>query len=228
MKFLTLLLLASLLFSCEEQKEDEEKKPINPNSYNWNQPLRTIAMQTEEFNIANTVCRALRSKREFFETLGDREETFGFTPNVLNCGDRAPRALPQVASYLRIVRGNPLRFEAVNRAQSVIEDILTDEHERIETVCADVFRGVVPNRIVAKGSFRYQISFFKDNKRNEYIQIAEFRQNGQKFMPYLIDIALILTPNTVANSDHHGIAKVRTKNRKCSTNDSRFFQQIWN
>ena len=111
-------------------------------------------------------------------------------------------------------------------SSDLVSDVYSDEHERLAYICDAVLSGTAPTNTIEDGSLRYQVSFFTDSG-HEWLQVAEFSDQGGVFYPYLIEIAGIVTPYSGANSDTYGFTKVRGINRPCSDDSTSYVIQDW-
>lgn len=223
---LIFLLSFALFQSCGNQSEAEESLPQgNPNNYSWTQPLKAPVNYTqEEMGIANTVCQALQKKRAFVTANGTLNMDFSVTER--NCGVQTDIE-KRVSGIMRADRSGSLRLTNQTRGATLFEDVISDQHPKIKNFCDLILRGEAPSNTVRDGALRYQVTFFRQ-LGFDWIQIAEFREIGNNFYPFLIERMSVLTTTSNSPENSHGFIKLRGVNTPCADNlNTKTVMQEW-
>lgn len=190
MKLLITALLLSLLFtSCKDQK-DKKDQPTDER-FNFDKqisPERTLS--DSEFAVAKSLCTDLQSKRDYFEGRGDRELDFTYTLTNTNCSGSTSIPGDYVAT-LRVPASGDLSIEAP-RGKIFAEDVLTDVHGLLQSICTDVLSDNNVSNTRTTGATKFQYRFLKSN--NYILEVAKFSQNvAGAYVPTFIESFSVLS-----------------------------------
>lgn len=219
MKTLLLSSLLTLLFlaSCGEQgaKEEEEPNLGNPNGYGWSEAIRPSQNYDEgEMEVATRICKAFQTKRSFVQGLG-QDLRMDFRVTGTNCG-RADNPERNATALMEVDRAGQLELVNQTRGVRLMRDVLSDLHPRIKPFCDEVLAGRAPANTIRDGLLQYQVTFFQDRDSGfEWVQIAEFKEEGTTYLPYLIERAAVSTSFGNLEARTHGFVKVRGVLRPC-------------
>ena len=207
--------LCLLLTSCGELLDlDSDKQELlgNPNSYTFLEPIRASKTLTEgEMVVAKRICDSLKQKRELLAVQG-RPLTLNLSVKSKDCSSQAEEEQRGQAT-INYTRNGDLSLSVSDRNLPVENDVLSDKHPRLESICNSVIAGSSPQNTISDGDLRYQISFYQTTTY-EWIQIAEFTNVDNRFMPYLIERSAIITSYS-RETGGVGYARSRTFNRPC-------------
>jgi hypothetical protein len=221
--FFALVILA-LSSSCGK-KAPAKPESDNFQQYTWSEPMRAEQNFSEsQRQIGVEVCQALRSKRELFTTFADRTIEFPFAISKQTCSRGASRFVSN--SWLRVERAGNFRYEPMSSSTEMIEDVLTDQHAKLESICSSLIAGGNPLNTFGSGNLRSQVAFFTRNNER-YVQISEFSSSTGRFMPYLIDLTRVAVAATASNRNHWGMERERILYRPCATGGTQSLLQTW-
>ncbi len=225
---LVFLLSLSMLANCGQKakEEDEEVQDVrNVNAYDWDTQMRDAAPLTEEeYGVAKNICTSFQNMRAFMATQASGL-SLDFRVEIKNCG--ANLTEHSESANLNYSRSSGVTMTPSSRNTSLATDILSDRHERLNSICTEVLADNRPSNMITDGVLRYQVNFFT-GAGYEWVQIAEFKQNAKGvYFPYLIEKAGIVTPMSSSRIETHGFTKYRGIHHPCSNNTNSYTLQEW-
>lgn len=202
----------SLLFiSCN--KEEKKENANSDERFIFGKEIsKERVLSDGEFSVAKQACQSLQNKREFFETRGDRELSFIFSLSDKSCVSPDYSAARDYSANLRVPRVGELTFEGP-RGTSFVEDILTDVHPNLTSICNNVLNDINVTNVETSGAIKYQYRFLRAS--NGYIvEVGKFAQNvNGKYMPTFIESFSIFS---AAAGNREGMVQNRTRVTSCS------------
>ncbi|GEM_PF-4182053 len=218
---ISILAICLLTFSCKKQDSDE-KSSTDERFIFGKEISKERALEEGELAVAKGMCQSLQNKREYFEARGDRELSFIFSLSDKSCLNDSYTSANDYSVNLRVPRLGDLTFEGP-RGTSFAEDILTDVHPHVESICNNVLNDINITNVQTSGSIKYQFRFLQAS--NGYIfEVGKFAQNSSNvYMPTFIESFSIY--NSSAKSKE-GMVANRTRVTSCSNGQSQSSRQI--
>lgn len=212
MNFKIGLLAITLLFvSCNKQDDEAEKTPDERFIFG-KEIASERSLSDGEFKVAKSMCQSLQNKREYFETRGDRELSFIFTIFDKSCSSPDFNSGSDYSVNLRVPVVGDLSYEGP-RGTSFAEDILTDIHPSVESICTNVLRDNNVTNIQTRGAVKYQYRFLSIS-RGYLLEIGKFAQNSSgKYIPTFIETFSIYSSSL---GSLEGMIASRTRATSCS------------
>ncbi|OUR96863.1 hypothetical protein A9Q84_11035 [Halobacteriovorax marinus] len=184
-----ILFLSLVLTSCKGEKDKKDEN--SDERFNFNKeisPERTLT--DSEFAVVKSLCTDLQTKRIYFEARGDRELEFTYNLTNTNCSGVSSVPGDYVAT-LRVSISGDLEIEGP-RGQIFADDVLTDVHPSILSICTDVLSGTNVSNTRTVGALKYQYRFLKAD--NYILEVAKFAQNVDGlYIPTFIESFSVLS-----------------------------------
>lgn len=183
-------------------------------------------LRDEELQSLNRICESLQDKREYFNTLGDRQAKFSLRSKKRDCGDTTEFDMGPFNADLRIQIGKDDWLEARNRSR-YLKDIVNDQNGDIKTFCQTVLSGAVVENTALVGATKLQIlAGVASNYDNFHIAKARKNSNGA-WIVYEIEKASVITSRSGTAQNYLGILKERLIVKDCSSGADQTFRQIF-
>ncbi len=223
---LVLCLLAMTSCGQKADKEEEVTGVQNVNAYDFTTPMNEEQLLTDdEFGIAKNICSSFQSMRAFIAAQSSGL-SLDFRVEKKFCGNSSLKEHQEGAS-LNYSRSEGVSMTANSRNTSLATDVLSDRHQRLAGICADVLADKKPSNTIVDGVLKYQVNFFS-NANYEWIQIAEFKKDDAGvYYPYLIEKAGIVTEYASSRSEAYGFTKFRAIHRPCPNKTNTYTLQEW-
>lgn len=220
MKLVVLSLLAgTLFFSCKKQDPNQKAKA----GLSFGRALSAPrALNKIESDLATTVCKLFKNKREYFETLEDNTREFDYNGYEQTCGE-SRRSIGRFVTRLRVPTRAPIFYES--NFSTYMDELLTDKQGFLSHYCTDLLSGKPSGLIKSVGGKMLQLEV---RKVQSYIVIgaAWYYPNARGVMTsYLIDKAAVHTNASTRSRMRLGVIKERTQSRRCSDGRVKSYQQ---
>jgi len=210
------LILALGFISCEQQRDEKQ------NTDGGVQQIRGADLQT-----LNRICDSLETKREYHETLADRQIGYDIRTKKRDCGDTTEFDLGRFRASLRRVIGRDSYLESSSRTR-YLKDIMTDRKGDISAFCQQLFSGSVVENTMSVGSSKFQLTL-SNGPQYDNFSIAKARDNGRgSFIVYEIERVSVITSRSRAAQNYWGVIKERLIIRDCTVGADQTFRQIFN
>ncbi|WP_372651679.1 hypothetical protein [Halobacteriovorax sp.] len=218
---ISILAICLLTFSCKKEEKDD-KKSSDERFIFGKEIAKERALETGEFAVAKEMCQSLQNKREYFEERGDRELSFIFSLSDKSCNTDDYSSANDYSVNLRVPRVGDLTFDGP-RGTSFTEDILTDVHPHVESICSNVLKDINITNVQTVGSIKYQYRFLRAT--NGYIfEVGKFAQNNSNvYIPTFIESFSIYSS---AAALREGMVGNRIRVTSCSNGQAQSSRQI--
>ena len=177
-----------------------------------------------ELDIGRRVCAALKKKREFFQTLYDRQEQFRFQGTLLNCEGTTTLDTPFVAT---IANASALEYSAIFPRDNYFRDIVTDQSAGISDICVSLLASDNVLNTVKSGSVKYTVNFLIAENYDRYDVKKELSDGNGGFNISGAESVSVITQSTQANSKFFGVEKERTRLTSCDGSKFQTMKQAW-
>ncbi len=215
------LAICLLTFSCNKEEKKENSNPDERFVFG-KEIAKERVLGEGEFKVAKDMCLSLQKKREFFETRGDRELSFIFSLSDKSCQSDTYSSERDYSVNLRVPRVGELTFEGP-RGTSFTEDILSDIHPSLESICSNVLNDINVTNIQTSGTIKYQYRFLSSTN-GSILEIGKFAQNtAGAYMPTFIETFSVFS--SVAGA-REGMVQNRIRVTSCSNGSAQSSRQI--
>ncbi len=205
-----------LVVSCNQQKEAKN----NPTG-------GVVEIRGAQLETLTRICDSLETKREYHETVADRQLSYDIRTKKRDCGDTTEFDLGRFRASLRRIIGRETYLESSSRTR-FLKDILTDRSGDLSPFCEKLFSGAVVENTLNVGSSKFQLSL-SNGPQFDNFSIAKARNNGNgAFIVYEIEKASVYTSRSRASRNYWGVLKERLIVRDCANGPDQTFLQIFN
>ncbi len=219
----TLGLIAILLSTgckLERQKEREHSATPGYRAGDVQRPARDL--NGDERLIGQRICRDLRYKRNQWEVLTSSLELIFHVRARTQCSGGL---MGYDISAELDTSGSDLIFDA-NSSSPFLNEVLTDLHPGLESVCGDLLSGqaTISNTVEISGA-RYQVSFY-EHLSTHYVLLTRFIQDSDSaWRAAVIDEAAVVVLERTSNAELIGVVNRRVKETRCTGTGSTIVQQ---
>jgi hypothetical protein len=216
MKGFVILVLALGLASCNQQKNQEKQ-----------QDGAVVQIRGAQLEALNRICDSLETKREYHETLADRQIGYDLRTKKRDCGDTTEFDLGRFRASLRRIIGKETYLESNSRTR-FLKDIMTDRKGDLSPFCDKLFSGAVVENTMNVGSSKFQLTLSAGPQYDNF-SIAKARANSSgAFIVYEIERGSVITSRSRASRNYWGVLKERLVIRDCAVGADQTFRQIFN
>ena len=177
-----------------------------------------------ELDIGRRICRSLKQKREFFQTLYDRQEQFRFQGTLVNCQGTTTLDTPFVAS---ISNASALEYSSTTTRENYFRDIVTDQSAGINDICVSLLASDNVSNTVRLGSVRYSINFLIAENFDRYDVRKELSDGRGGFTTSGAESVSVFTQSSQASAKFIGVEKERTRLTSCGSGKFQTMKQTW-
>ncbi len=223
LKKISLLMIISInLVSCKfSHKVESNNETIIIDNMTFSKERPFIK---SELTIGRRVCAALKSKREFFQTLYDRQEQFRFFGTVLDCKGVSNLDSLFIAS---IANNSSLEYSAIFPRDNYFRDILTDHSGALNDICLNLQSTDNVLNTVKMGSVRYTVSFLIADNFDRVDTLKEINNSAGGYAPTGAESVSVITQSNQAATKFFGVEKERTRYTNCDGRLVPTMKQSW-
>ncbi|MDD4975137.1 MAG: hypothetical protein PHY93_12340 [Bacteriovorax sp.] len=218
------ILLISLLFtvSCklsQKIQNGESNDRIGNMTFSKERPFIK-----SELDIGRRICASLKQKREFFQTLYDRQERFGFQGTLVNCQGTTTLDTPFIAS---ISNASTLEYSATTTRENYFRDIVTDQSGAMNDICQSLLVSDSVLNTVKSGSIKYTVNFLIAENFDRY-DIRKELSNGQGgYTTSGAESISVITQKFQGATKFFGVEKDRIRFTSCDGLKFQTMRQTW-
>jgi hypothetical protein len=177
-----------------------------------------------ELDVGRRICAALKQKREFFQTLYDRQERFGFQGTIVNCQGTTTLDTPFVAS---ISNASALEYSATTTRENYFRDIVTDQSGAMSEICQSLLVSDSVLNTVKSGSLKYTVIFLIAENYDRF-DIRKELSNGQGgYTTSGAESISVITQKSQAAAKFFGVEKDRIRLTSCDGVNFQTMRQTW-
>ena len=216
MKKIFLIFFLSLNFiSCKHTKSEYEQENNN-----------VVEFKGAELETLKRICESLETKREYHETLADRQISYDLNAIKRDCSDTTEFDLGRFRASLRRVIGKETYLES-NSTSRLLNEILTDQNGDLSPFCDKFFSGAVVENTMNVGSRKFQLTLSVGPQYDNF-SIAKARANvNGAFIIFEIEKGSVFTSRSNASANYRGVLKERLIIRDCEIGADQTFRQIF-
>lgn len=220
----TSILLISLLFivSCKLSKKLDNSDP-GARIGNMTFSKERSFIQSEVV-IGRRICAALKQKREFFQTLYDRQERFSFQGTLTDCQGTITLDSAFIAS---ISNASALEYSAVTPKENYFRDVVTDQSGAMNDLCPSLGASDNVSNTVTSGTIKYTVNFLIAENYDRYDVRKELSDGKGGFTTAGAESISVITQKTQAATKFFGVEKERTRYTSCDGKKFQTMKQTW-
>ena len=177
-----------------------------------------------ELDVGRRICAALKKKREFFQTLYDRQEQVRFQGTLTDCEGATTLDTAFIAT---ILNASALEYSALTARNNYFRDIVTDQSPAITDVCLSLQASDNVLNTVKSGTLKYTINFLIAENYDRYDVKKEVADGNGGFSTSGAESILVFTQTNQAATKFFGVEKERTRLNSCGRGKYQSMKQVW-
>jgi hypothetical protein len=176
-----------------------------------------------ELLIGRRICASLKKKREFFQTLYDRQEQFRFLSTTIDCEGRSTESNFDAA----ISNSFGLEYSSITAQANYFRDVVTDRSGIMNDLCGSISTSDNVSNTIRTGSMKYTINFLIAENFDRFDIKKELSDNNGGFTVAGGESISVFTLPGQVNSKFLGVEKERTRMTSCDGKKFQTMKQSW-
>ncbi len=214
------LILVSL-FGCKANQESFSKDVTGLGAITQ---VTERNFTSEELDIGRRICKNLKSKREFFETLTNEKEKFMLMVQYRNCEDTLYSNATFDAS---ISNANPSGLEYIAVRDNFLKDIITDQSAVMKVLCDEMLVTNNVSNTFSTTNFKYVINFLIAGSYDRFEVIKAKKISNARYETISAEGVSIIGRTSQAASKFFGVEKDRIRYVACDSSHFSTVHQSW-
>lgn len=177
-----------------------------------------------ELDIGRRICQSLKKKRDFFQTLYDRQEKFRFAGTLKDCQGVTTLDSQFDAS---ISNAQALEYSSILSRENYFRDVITDQSAALNDLCVSLATTDNVLNTVKTGSIRYTVNFLIAENFDRYDVRKEVSDGKGGFTTNGAESLSIITQANQAEAKFIGVEKERTRITMCDGKKYQTMKQSW-
>ena len=219
----SLLFLITICFVSCKLSQKFENTDANAQIGNMTFPKERLFIKSE-LDIGRRICTDLKKKREFFQSLYDRQEQFRFQGTLTNCS-----GITTLDSLFDVSIGNAssLEYLALTPRDNYFRDIVTEQSGAMNDVCVSILASDNVSNVVKSGNLKYTVNFLVAENFDRYDIRKEISDGKGGFTISGAESISVITQSNQAATKFFGVEKERTRYTLCDGRKFQTMKQTW-